>query len=255
MSNGRLPWFRCRPDRLLGALAGMKPDRGYVYTVLLMRIYENSGPIAETAETLSRRTGLTEKRAAEALEWLVQAGKLQRLPDGRLDSDTTHDELLWQDERSKQATKAGKTSAEKRGQKPKQNQGNGAASAQQQLNHKDKERELEPSPKGLGSNEREKEKEKEKVELDAARANAGFCREGKPALPAPGEPEKRSTVAPRPPPQPLPVVPRPSKLDLEIETLEWGRKSGQLTAAAFEQACEEARQRAVEETPRVAACH
>lgn len=110
----RLPWFRCRPGALLGAISGMSPEAGYIYTVLLLRIYEQGGPVAETGETLARRTGFTKKRATAALEWLIEAGRVRIERDGRLDSDSTHAELAHQVERREKAARSGRYSAEKR---------------------------------------------------------------------------------------------------------------------------------------------
>lgn len=114
--SDRLPWFRCFPSALLGALAGLDPDEGLTYVTALLRIYETGGPVAETGKTLSRRTGLTERRAAAALDRLIGAGKLVRTADGRLDSATTHDEIRWQTERRGDQSSAGKASAAKRQQ-------------------------------------------------------------------------------------------------------------------------------------------
>lgn len=100
----RMAWFRCRPSALLGALAGMSPECGYVYTVLLMRIYEHGGPVLETEDTLSRRTGMTRRKVRDALAWLIGCGKIALAENGRIDSDTTHDELAYQQKRSQQAT-------------------------------------------------------------------------------------------------------------------------------------------------------
>lgn len=148
----RSPWFKCYPDRLLGALSSLSPEAGYTYAVVLLRIYEADGPVLETARTLSRRTGLTERKVADALTELCAFGKLVRLDDGRLDSSTTHDELASRAERREACAGAGKASAEKRsglnkktsaenkGQKTQQNQGSDATSVQQMGNDIDIER-------------------------------------------------------------------------------------------------------------------
>lgn len=158
----RLPWFRCVPSALLGALAGMRPDEGYVYVVLLMRIYETGGPVAETDRTLSRRTGLPERKVAAALQFLIDIAKVYRLPDGRLDSASTHDEIEWQIARRADQSKAGKASKSKKnvsflktngsgdGEKPQQNQQNEATSVQQASNHKDIDIEVNTVAKATG---------------------------------------------------------------------------------------------------------
>jgi uncharacterized protein YdaU (DUF1376 family) len=155
----RMPWFRCVPSALLGALAGMRADEGYVYVVVLMRIYETGGPVAETSRTLSRRTGLAERRVTEAVRFLTETSKLHILPDGRLDSSSTHDEIHWQTERRKDQSKAGKASKSKKNgsffvadgksdaEKPQQNQQSEPTSVQQPSNHIDLEVEVEKENK------------------------------------------------------------------------------------------------------------
>ncbi len=51
--SDRLPWFRCFPSALLGALAGLTADEGFVYVTVLLRIYETGGPVSETGRTLA----------------------------------------------------------------------------------------------------------------------------------------------------------------------------------------------------------
>lgn len=104
--KGRLPWFRCVPTALLGAMAGLDVDENMIYLTALLRIYETGGPVPETAKTLGRRCGMPERRAGAALQRLVAAGKLTIDADGRVDSDSTHEELEWQ-----QATVERKTAA------------------------------------------------------------------------------------------------------------------------------------------------
>jgi hypothetical protein len=153
--SDRLPWFRCFPSALLGAIAGMEADEGYTYISALLRIYETGGPVAENARTLSRRTGLPERKVAAALESLIATGKLIRCDDGRLDSLSTHDELEWQKNRKIDQSSAGKASAAKRahktdknceirpGEKDEQNQQTTSTSDQRQSNHLDKDKEEE----------------------------------------------------------------------------------------------------------------
>lgn len=112
--SDRLPWFRCFPSALLGALAGLDADEGIVYVTALLRIYETGAPVGETARTLGRRTGLTERKAGAALERLFEAGKLILTADGKLDSASTHAEIGWQRERRQDQSAAGRASAARR---------------------------------------------------------------------------------------------------------------------------------------------
>lgn len=133
--SDRLPWFRCFPSALLGALAGLQADEGFVYTVALMRIYETGGPVIETARTLARRTGMTERRAAKALQELVALGKLTILPNGQIDAESTHDEIEWQHGMRSHNSAAGKSSAAKRAGKTQRNQRISSTSVEQSSNH------------------------------------------------------------------------------------------------------------------------
>lgn len=118
----RLPWFKCFPSKLLGALAGMQPDEGYLYVCILMRIYETGGPVADNYRILARRTGLTERRVSTALQSLVGMSKISVGPDGYIDSESTHENLAEQNELKNAARKAGKASADKRLNNVEQNQ-------------------------------------------------------------------------------------------------------------------------------------
>jgi len=160
----RMPWFRCVPSALLGALSAMRADEGYVYVVILLRIYETGGPIAESSRTLARRTGLSERKVSDAVRFLVEISKLDLLPDGRLDSPSTHAEIQWQIDRRKDQSKAGKASKSKtnvsffvadgksEGQKPQQNQQNEPTAVQQPSNHIELEEEVEKKEKSSEAN-------------------------------------------------------------------------------------------------------
>ena len=94
--------------------AGWPPEHGYVYTMILMRIYEVGGPIDDDEQVLARRTGYAIKKVAEAIQWLVQRDKIQRLENGLLDdSRTTHEELAYREKLIKDAQNAGNVSGKK----------------------------------------------------------------------------------------------------------------------------------------------
>lgn len=160
MSTDRLPWFRCGPSRLLGALSGLQPDEGLIYVTVLLRIYESGGPIADTARTLARRTGITERRAGAAIESLAEAGKITLMGDNRIDSTSTHEELEWQRARSLDAAAAGRISgterqkrktraklaAAKSSEKPQQNQRSEPTDVERALGDREEELEEESPP-------------------------------------------------------------------------------------------------------------
>ncbi|UYW25882.1 YdaU family protein [Methylorubrum extorquens] len=160
MSSDRLPWFRCGPSALLGALSGLQPDEGLIYVTVLLRIYETGGPITDTARTLARRTGLTERRAGAAIEGLAEAGKITLMGDSRIDSTSTHEELEWQRARSFDAAAAGRISGTERqkkktraklaaansSEKAQQNQRNERTDVERALIDREEEKEEESLP-------------------------------------------------------------------------------------------------------------
>lgn len=74
--NDRIDWFPCYPKEFLGALQGMPPDEGLLYTITLLRIYECWGPCRDPDESLMRRTGLPRRRFQIAMDALVAAGRI-----------------------------------------------------------------------------------------------------------------------------------------------------------------------------------
>jgi uncharacterized protein YdaU (DUF1376 family) len=122
----RLPWFKCYPEKLLGAIAVMKPDEGYIYMILLLRIYETEGKCDDSVEVLSLRSRLSLARARAAIEGLVARKKLV-LKDGVWSNPVAADELKARESR----TESAKTSANARWEKAKENQQNTDAFALQ----------------------------------------------------------------------------------------------------------------------------
>lgn len=122
MNDDRLPWFKCVPTKLLGALNAMQPHEGYTYVIVLLRIYEIGGPCADTEDALVRRTGLKRKQVTDALSRLVANGKLIPTEAGFVNpfADSVLDAREVYVERAK---KSGKSGAEKRHGKTQENQG------------------------------------------------------------------------------------------------------------------------------------
>lgn len=87
----RLPWFRCFPAKLLGALAGLDADEQLVYVTVLLRIYEVGGASHDTPRTLSLRTSLPERRVSAALRRLIRSGKIVRSADGLFNEAAAHE--------------------------------------------------------------------------------------------------------------------------------------------------------------------
>ncbi|MCJ2086518.1 HNH endonuclease [Methylobacterium sp. E-005] len=90
------PWFRCNPLKLSVTLSLMSPSDALVYTVLMLRVMEKSGPVTETVRSLHRRTGLSTKQVTAALISLGSEGHVVALGADRFDVPETHAELARQ---------------------------------------------------------------------------------------------------------------------------------------------------------------
>ena len=117
----RLPWFPCFQSKLLGALAGMGPDCGYAYTVILLRTYEVGGACPDSPQVLSRRTGMSVKRIERAIVWLLEEGKIRRTDVG-LENPYATEVLEGREKVHIRLSRAGKSGGEKSAEKRKQNQ-------------------------------------------------------------------------------------------------------------------------------------
>lgn len=91
----------------------MEPYEGYIYTVVILRIYETGGPIPDDAAKLSRRTGLRINIVVRALAKLVASGKLE-MTSGQIDCDKTRDRLREMEATQNKRIMAGKCSASSR---------------------------------------------------------------------------------------------------------------------------------------------
>lgn len=119
----RLDWFPCYPSKLLGALAAMKPDEGYVYWIVCLRIYEVGGPCRDSLDALARRTGMNKRRVTDALDMSFRVGRLVRDGDGIMNpfaAGVMAETIAFREGRSR----AGQKGARQRWQKPKENQSN-----------------------------------------------------------------------------------------------------------------------------------
>lgn len=148
MKEPRAFWFPCEPAALLGALAQMTPSEGYVYVVMLLRIYECGGACPDDIDAVARRTGLNKRVTTLALEKLFKTGRLRRDNDGI--HNRKADEVVGQvQSKLKKRSTQGKEAAERRWEKTKSIQQNGHAIpiASALPNDADKELEIDSEKK------------------------------------------------------------------------------------------------------------
>ena len=113
-------------------IRGLSAQETGLYTMLLCRMYEESGPIEDHDLRLATYCGMRVSVYQKTLEKLVMLGKISR-ESGRLFNDRAGLEIQSRADDLNSAIKAGKASAEKR----QQNQRKAATPVQRPLNHTD----------------------------------------------------------------------------------------------------------------------
>jgi len=117
--------FPCDASKLLGALAAMPTEAGFVYTIIILRQYELGRAVPDSAEVIGRRCGgMKPKRVEAAIEWLLAERKLARTAEGLRNpqADKIIEELLAE---NAEAKNNGIEGAKKRWQKTAGNQRTG----------------------------------------------------------------------------------------------------------------------------------
>ena len=116
----------------MDGVRGLSAQEIGLYTMLLCRMYEESGPIEDHALRLSTYCGMREKTFATTLDKLVALGKIKR-SNGMLSNDRAEIEISDRSHDLENAIAAGKASAKKRQQKQRSN----ATDVERPLNHTD----------------------------------------------------------------------------------------------------------------------
>jgi len=120
----------------------MPHDAAYLYLIILLRIYEVGAPISDNYEALGHRCKMSQKRVAEAFEWLMFAGKVTK-NQCKIDSPTTHEFLRNREE----VLENKKRGAEKRWEKVKEKQCEKSTDAYQMESYLDKDIDKKKIPK------------------------------------------------------------------------------------------------------------
>ena len=134
----RVPYFPFYPADFMNGVRGLTAQEVGVYTMLLCRIYEESGPVEYHPRRLSTYCGMREATFVSVVEKLVDLDKIQ-VADGRVSNRRAEVEIAKRADGLKIASKAGKASAEKRQQKQQQE----ATPVQQPFNHTDTDTDTE----------------------------------------------------------------------------------------------------------------
>lgn len=132
MTGHHASWFKFYPADFMNGVRGLSAQEVGLYTMLLARIYEENGPVEYHPLRLSTYCGMREATFVKTLEKLLALGKIT-LRDGMLSNGRAEEEISNRSHDLKNASKAGKASAEKR----QQNQRQDATRVQQAFNHTD----------------------------------------------------------------------------------------------------------------------
>lgn len=126
MATNDLPWFRCFPDRLLGALAEMDSNTQHVYVTVLLKIYARGGPIRNDPAALGAFCRRPRASIKSAIERLIDMGRLVELPDGLLSNPVADEELahreLVSSTRAETGRRGGENTARRYREKTQRNQ-------------------------------------------------------------------------------------------------------------------------------------
>lgn len=76
--NG-VPWFKCFPADFLNGVADLAPNELAVYTICLMRMYDEGGDIPDDAERIAKRCNMRPTTCQKAIDALVALNMLARI--------------------------------------------------------------------------------------------------------------------------------------------------------------------------------
>lgn len=132
MSKKRIPFFKFYPSDFMNGVRGLSAQEVGVYTMILCRIYEESGPIEYIPIRLSTYCGMREKTFIQVAEKLIALGKIY-VENGMIFNERAGIEIQSRANDLENNSKAGKASAQKR----QQNQWKNSTDVQQSFNHTD----------------------------------------------------------------------------------------------------------------------
>ncbi|MBB3808773.1 DUF1376 domain-containing protein [Pseudochelatococcus contaminans] len=141
MSKKHIPYFDFYPADFMNGVRGLTPQEVGVYTMLLCRIYEESGPVDLHHSRLATYCGMRVKTFTSVVERLIDLGKLL-LVDGALHNSRAMTEISNRADKLKNKSTAGKASAEIRKEKQRQI----AAPVEQVFNYTDTDTEADNNP-------------------------------------------------------------------------------------------------------------
>lgn len=98
------PFFKCYPSDFLNGISDMSPNQITVYTVVIMRLYDEDGAIEDSPRKIARRCNMRLPACEKALNQLVEDGKLVR-SGGKLLHERVTEEIAKRHERNTKQTR------------------------------------------------------------------------------------------------------------------------------------------------------
>ncbi len=115
MSRPHIPYFDFYPADFMNGVRGLSAQEVGVYTMILCRIYEESGPIEFHPVRLATYCGMRENAFSKIITRLVDLGKFS-LVEGMLSNRRAEAEISRRASKLKINSRAGKASAQKKQQ-------------------------------------------------------------------------------------------------------------------------------------------
>lgn len=115
MSRPHIPYFDFYPADFMNGVRGLSAQEVGVYTMILCRIYEESGPIEFHQVRLATYCGMRENAFSKIISRLVDLGKFS-LVDGMLSNRRAEAEISRRASKLQINSRAGKASAQKKQQ-------------------------------------------------------------------------------------------------------------------------------------------
>jgi uncharacterized protein YdaU (DUF1376 family) len=93
MPKRKLPWFKMYPNDFLNGIGDLSSAHEIaLYTVILHRIYDNSGPIKDDIRALAARSKMRVDHCERALNRLIELEKIQ-IEDGKIINERARKDL------------------------------------------------------------------------------------------------------------------------------------------------------------------
>lgn len=114
------PWFKCYPSDFLNGVSELTPNELAVYTVVLMRMYDEGGPITDDPDRIARRCNMRPTTCKKAIEALIGYGKLIR-DEGQLYNFRARNEIKSRQKVSEKSAENARARWKKEAEKANEN--------------------------------------------------------------------------------------------------------------------------------------